>query len=140
MDTALEADFADGHYSFDLKLPHILELQEKCGKGIFAIFANVQAGRGILGGENIGLFDDAIADYREIRETIRLGLIGGNCGIVDGAQIEVGPLTAKRLVENYVDTRPLQEGWALASAILGARILGSAKKKVTLENADQETA
>jgi hypothetical protein len=139
VDVSLDADFADGHYSFDLKLPQVLELQEKCGKGIFAIYSSIQAGRGLFGGENIGLFDGAMADYREIRETIRLGLIGGNCGIVDGEQIEVGPLTAKRLVENYVDTRPMQEGWALASAILGARILGASKKKVTPEKAETET-
>ena len=77
MDVALELPFADGAYRFDLKLPQLFELQEKTGKGVFAIYAEIMAGRGFIGGEPVGNPFEALADYRCIREIILLGLIGG---------------------------------------------------------------
>lgn len=127
LDTAITLAFADGDYCFDLKLPQIIELQDRCGKGILEIYSNVMAGRGEIHGEKVGLAHQAEAGIREIYETIRLGLIGGNNGIVDGEEIEVGPNAARELVKNYAHSRPIEESWALASAILIARVKGYEK-------------
>jgi hypothetical protein len=129
VDVALELPFADGCYRFDLKLPQIFELQEKTGKGLFAIYAEVMAGRGYIGDDPVGNPFEAMADYRCVREIIRLGLIGGGSGMVDGEEVEVGPNTARTLVERYIDPRPLTEGWDLASAIIHARVVGFEPKK-----------
>lgn len=139
MDVALELPFADGTYRFDLKLPQLFELQEKTGKGVFAIYAEIMAGRGFVGAEPVGNPFEAIADIRCIRETIRLGLIGGNSGMVDGEEIEVGPNLARTLVERYIDPRPLTEAWDIATAILHARIVGfEPKKKAQTESGESE--
>lgn len=139
MDVALELPFADGVYRFDLKLPQIFELQEKTGKGVFAIYAEIMAGRGFIGGEPVGNPFEALADYRCIREIVRLGLIGGASGMVDGEEIEVGPNKARDLVERYIDPRPLNEAWNTATAIIHARIIGfEPKKKAQTESAGSQ--
>lgn len=125
MDTAVDLKFADGVYRFWLPWPQLLELERKCGysgadglrrpKSVFQIFNEM----GVLG-----------ANALDIKETIRLGLIGGNQGLVDGSEITVGPLTAQQLVEDYVyPARPLDEAMQLAAAILHAAIAGVDVKK-----------
>ncbi|WP_066282845.1 GTA-gp10 family protein [Blastomonas sp. CCH1-A6] len=148
METALSLEFADGTYAFDLKLPQIIELQEKCGttgpdgarqrKNILAIYSSVMAGRALIGdGVHIGVPDQAEAAVQEVYETIRLALIGGGEGIVDGETVRVSPLDAKRLVETYVHPMPLVAAWDIAAAILYARIVGyQAKKKAVTPEAD----
>ena len=76
-------DWADGKYLFALKGAQIEELQRKCGKGVAAIAQDV--------------FNDRYS-YADLKETIRLGLVGGG----------TDPVEAVRLVEAYV------EGMALA--------------------------
>lgn len=122
--TALEMLFGDGDYLFDLKLPQLRELQEKRGAGVFAIYGRVLKGRAIIGGIPIASTTEGEAFAEDLFETIRLGLIGGGRGLVDGKEIEVSALTAKRLVETYCHAAPLRESWAIAAAILGARIEG----------------
>lgn len=140
METALSLEFADGTYAFDLKLPQIIELQEKCGtvgpdgtrqrKGILAIYSSIMAGRALIGdGVHIGVPDQAEAAVQEVYETIRLALIGGGEGIVDGATVKVSTLDAKRLVETYVHPMPLSAAWDLAAAIHYARVVGYQPKK-----------
>lgn len=123
--TALDLEFADGSYLFDLKLPQIAELQEKRRCGIFTLFGRVLKGRYLLeGGDVLGLANEGEAYAEDLFETIRLGLIGGAGGLVDGREVKVDALTAKRLVENYCHAAPLRESWSVAAAILGARIEG----------------
>ena len=130
VDIALELDFADGRYRFDLTPLSIIELQEKTGKGIIQLCADVQAGIYTQSdGELVPLLEEGRAGWLDIRETIRLAMIGGNAGFVDGKEIEVGPMKASALCASYVDTRPLIETWALAAGILAARILGHEPKK-----------
>lgn len=122
--TGLELHFADGEYLFELKLPQLAELQQKRGIGIFAIYGRVLKGRYLLGDTPIAAPEDGEAFAEDLFETIRLGLIGGGRGLVDGKEIEVSPLTAKRLVENYCHSAPLRETWSTAAAVLSARVLG----------------
>lgn len=122
--TALELEFADGAYLFDLKLPQLAELQTVRKSSIFSIYGRVCAGRYVLDGEPIVIPQEGAAFSDDIFETIRCALIGGGRGIVNGAEMAVSALTAKRLVENYCHAAPLRESWGIAAAILGARIEG----------------
>ncbi len=122
--TALTLAFADGEYLFDLKLPQLAELQEKRKIGVLAIYGRVLRGRYLFNDETIGIPAEGEAYAEDFFETIRLGLIGGGRGLVDGAEVQVSALTAKSLVERYCHAAPLRESWSLAAAILGARVEG----------------
>lgn len=122
--TALELEYADGEYRFDLKLPQLAELQEKAGAGIFAIYGRVLKGRYLLEGQPIADAASGEAYVEDLFETIRLGLIGGGGGVVNGEDVKVDATTARKLVERYSHTAPLRESWAVAAAILGARVMG----------------
>ena len=124
MKTAISLEFADGEYTFDLKLPQLAELQEKCGAGVFAIYGRVLRGRAMVG--DITYADTAAAeayDY-DLFETIRLGLIGGGSGIVNGETVKVDAGRALKLVQRYCQEAPLRVSWDLAAVILAARIEG----------------
>ena len=127
--TALELEFADGQYLFDLKLPQLMELEEKCGVGTLAIYGRVLKGRYILGDETFGAPAEGEARVIDLFETIRLGLIGGGAGMVNGEEVKVSVLKAKTLVERYCHAAPLRESWTLAAAILGARVEGYSPPK-----------
>ncbi|WP_324699785.1 GTA-gp10 family protein [Novosphingobium sp. RL4] len=129
-DTRVELDFADGRYSFWLALPHVIELERKCGgKSVFAMYDAMGAGLGTAGDDPVYL-GVGTAMVTEIRETIRLGLIGGNSGFIDGAEIEIGPNGARNLVDAYTfPARPLIEGLHIAWTILHAAIVGIDLKK-----------
>lgn len=127
--TSLDMDFADGEYLFDLKLPQLIELQEKRKAGIFTIYGRVLKGRYLIEGLMIADTSQAEAFAEDIFETIRLGLIGGGKGIVDGVETDVSSLRAKALVERYCHSAPLRESWAIAAAILGARVEGYEPEK-----------
>lgn len=132
--TALQLEFADGEYLFDLKLPQLLELQEKCGNvGALRIRARVLAGRYLFDGSTIGVPAEGEAFVEDLFETIRLGLIGGGRGLVNGVEVAVNSMTAIKLVERYCHPAPLREAWTLAAAILAARFEGytppASKKK-----------
>lgn len=140
MDTAITLQFADGEYLFHLAFPQILELERKCGsrltdgslksKSIFQIFDELSEGIGIGEMDGVAVFrGGGAANALDISEVIRLGLIGGNSGIVDDSEIEVGPLTAGNLVKEYVYPRPLAEGLAVAWAVVNAAISGVQLKK-----------
>ncbi|MGY6251759.1 gene transfer agent family protein [Bosea thiooxidans] len=97
----IELDFADGTYGFRLAIGELEELQEKTGIGPYALLRRLLA--------NDWLTTD-------VRETIRLGLIGGG----------VEPIAAKKLVERYIDQR---SSWVtnamLAQAIVSAALVGA---------------
>ncbi|KFL48253.1 hypothetical protein IL54_3682 [Sphingobium sp. ba1] len=124
MQTAVELDFADGTYLFDLKLPQLAELQEKRKVGVFALYGRVMKGRGFIEDVPVAITEAGEAFAEDLWETIRLGLIGGGAGHVDGKDVAVSAITARRLVENYCQSAPLKESWALAAAILMARVEG----------------
>lgn len=140
--TALTLHYGDGEYLFDLKLPQLAELQEKRGAGVFRIYGRVLAGRYLLDGETLGVPAEGEAFAEDLFETIRLGLIGGGEGMVDGQAVAVSALTAKLLVERYSHNAPLREAWATAAAILGARIEGyiPPKKKAVKPKRARRTA
>lgn len=129
-DTAVDLDFADGRYRFWLALPHVVELERKCGgKSVFAMYDAMGAGLGMAGDAPIYM-GGSTAMVTDIRETIRLGLIGGGSAMVDGSEIEVGPNRARDLVDTYTfPARPLTEGLHLAWSILHAAIVGIDLKK-----------
>ncbi|MET3710415.1 hypothetical protein ABIC65_001095 [Sphingomonas trueperi] len=128
--TALELEFGDGSYLFDLKLPQLAELQRLREAGIFKIYGRVLRGRYFLGGEPVAVAEDGEAFAEDLYETIRLGLIGGGRGLVNGQEITVSALRAKQLVETYCHPAPLRECWTIAAAILGARVEGYESPKV----------
>jgi len=91
--------WADGEYIFRLAIGQLRELQEKCDAGPLEIYRRMFSGNWRI--------DD-------VRETIRLGLIGGG---------QVPPAAALKLCERYVDARPLLESVEVARVILGVVLL-----------------
>lgn len=102
---AITADFGDGTYSFRLALGELEELQEKTDAGPFVVLRRLYDGSWRTG---------------DVRETIRLGLIGG------GAE----PLRALNLVRRYVDDR---SSWiasaSIAQVILAAGLSGAPEEE-----------
>jgi hypothetical protein len=137
--TSLALEFADGTYSCRLGLAQIADLETKCNAGIGEIFQRVMVGRAIVGGDEngynlktVGIPHQGTFRLSDVRETIRLGLLGGGEGLVDGQDVTVNDLRANQLVERYCyPNRPLMDDWHLAAAILGACIVG-------YQNADGE--
>ncbi|MGA8172322.1 MAG: gene transfer agent family protein [Methylocystis sp.] len=116
--TVLYAHFAGKRRRFCLRLGEVGELEQLCEAGVGAILKRF-----------------ALAEYRfaDVRETIRLGLIGGDNG-------ELGPGLADILMENYVDSRPLGENAGLAAQILHALIEGIVESAGALpKKAPEET-
>lgn len=107
---AISLDFADGTYAFRLPWKQLIELQEKCDAGPFVVFDRLRSGSWHL---------------QDIRETIRLGLIGG----------DTDPPRALSMVRAYVEERPLAENVLLAIEILGAAILGVGDETVGEQDA-----
>lgn len=107
MSASAEVDltWADGEYRFRLPIGQLRELQDKTGAGPFAIYKRLADGTWFV--------DD-------IRESIRLGLIGG------GMQAEKALLLVKR----YVDDRPLGVNVLTAQSILLAAVIGVPEDQV----------
>lgn len=99
-DASVTFDWADGTYRFALLLGQIRELEENRKTGARRILLKLRSG------------DE---DFDDIRETIRLGLIGGG----------LKPPEALKLVKRYVDERPRGENLMPAMLILQAHIIGN---------------
>lgn len=96
----IELSFGDGDHVFNVaKIGQALELEEKCGAGVSEILDRLRTNRWKL---------------NDVRETIRLGLIGGG----------MTPVNALNLVKRYVDERPWGESLLIAQAIMIAAIIG----------------
>ena len=121
----LQLEFGDGQYLFKMTVHGLKEVQEKCGAGIGAVWSRLAASRLNHIGVDAGHPEDARFRIEDIIEPIRQGLIGGGQGEVDGVPVKVTPMTANRLVDLYVINRPLQEGWAIAYAIMGRLVEGA---------------
>lgn len=140
-DTAVTLKFADGEYRFWLGLPQVVAVERACGDtSILEIEERLRAAIGQEGEEFVFL-GGGKAMVTDVRETIRLALIGGNHALVDGEEIEVGPIVAKNLVDEYIyPARPLAEGVVIAWRILHAAIFGvrlDASKKKPAEASDE---
>lgn len=125
----IDLEFADGEYTFALKLPQLIELEDRCAfvgadggrrrKGVVAIYGDVLAGLVVVDGNLVAVMQEGRASAFECREVIRLGLIGGG----------MGSTKATDLCERYVDTAPLVFRWTTAAAILRAAVEGYEPKK-----------
>lgn len=98
-DGSVTMTWGDGEHTFRLALGQLQELQGVTGFGPEALY------RRNLEGE---------WHVEELRETIRLGLIGGG----------MKPTDATDLVKRYVDDRPLLESKTPAQVILVAALVG----------------
>lgn len=125
-DNFIVLEWADGEYEFRLPVGQLAELQTKCAAGIGKVYARLMAGRYVDQRTQEIVLNPLQAElhYEDITEVIRLGLIGGKRGIVDGKQIEVTPTKAQQLIRDYVHTRPLLENWKVASAVVNAFMIG----------------
>ncbi|MGE0828940.1 MAG: gene transfer agent family protein [Hyphomonadaceae bacterium] len=95
----VELSWADGSYTFRLAIGQLVELQEKCDAGPPTIYNRLVGNAWYL---------------NDIRETLRLGLIGGG----------MAPAKALSLINRYVDDRPLAENARHAQAVLMALMIG----------------
>jgi hypothetical protein len=138
MDTAIELDFADGRYRFWLPMPQIVALERGPSNNPYpgayprSVFAMYEAMASGVAEDDEGpkFLSNVSAFASDVIETIRLGLIGGNLGVVNGEEVEVGPILAGRLVREYAyPARPLEESLYVAWAILHAAIRGIQLKK-----------
>jgi hypothetical protein len=103
-DGSVTFTWADGEHRFRLGIGQLRELQEKTEAGPAFILGRLQNGSWLL--------DD-------LREPLRLGLIGGG----------MSPVEALRLVQRYVDDRPLLESVQPAMAVLLAALVGVEDEK-----------
>lgn len=92
-------NWGDGEYLFRLTVNGLIELEEKCGSPFTEVFRRLMAGA---------------YSINDVRETVRLGLIGGG----------MEPGKALALVRRYVDARPKAESQKAAQAVLGATLFG----------------
>jgi hypothetical protein len=92
---AVELDWADGTFTFRLGLDQIEELEEKRDLSLFTLARRLSPAER----------DPRLAD---IRETLRLGLIGGG----------LKPVDAMVKVRKYVDERPIDENRDIAYAVV----------------------
>lgn len=132
--------FADGIYQFGpLSLKQAIELERACGttdregilhpKSVYTIYDEIGRGLG-LDGETPVYLGGGAAHPSDIRETIRLLLIAGGQGMVAKQEVEVGPIKAAQLCDDYLyPARPMLEGQYLAWAGLKAMIEGVTLKK-----------
>ena len=111
-DASITLTWADGDHRFRLPIGQLRELQDKCGSGPFAIFLRL---------------DDNSWKVDDIRETLRLGLIGGG----------KRPDEALLLVKRYVDERPLIENVLAAKSVLFAAIIGVKDDPVGKQEAEE---
>jgi hypothetical protein len=96
----VELEWGDGPHSFCLaKMGQVLELEERCNAGIMEVLKRLQGQRW---------------RYMDVREPIRLGLIGGG----------KSPPAALALVRRYVEERPLEESALVAMVIVSAAVVG----------------
>jgi len=133
--TSIELKFADGDYMFALPLPQILELERIRGAGILEIYGRLMEGWFVSGeGVEFGVPHAGKAYVLDIFELIRLALIGGAKGMVNGQEVAVSAIRARELVEAYCHPAPIVESWKIAKAAAFALVEGYDKaEKKSLE-------
>lgn len=113
-DGRITLPWADGEHTFRLAVAQLLELQEKTGVGPVELVQRIRMHRWMV---------------QDLRETIRLGLIGGG----------LPPAHAVVLVQRYVDERPLLESEPVALEILTAALVPPEEATGGKEGAEMET-
>ena len=89
-------EWAGEERTFRLTVQQILELEQRCSAPVALVYNRVQRGE---------------YSIEDVRQTVRLGLIGGGAS----------PADAARLMSGYgYPARPLAELWALARVVLHA--------------------
>jgi len=139
MDTAITLDFAGGRYTFWLPMARICEVERLCGdKSIVLMYEEMSVG---LGGseESPQFFGAGPVRIKDVYEVIRCAAIGGNERYDGEKSHPVSPLEAKRLVDDYVDGRPMSETVPVAWAILNAAIMGVSLKKKAQPDAGEQS-
>lgn len=111
----ISLDWADGHHTFALKWGQLAELQEKTDAGPYYV---------------LGRLFDGTWRIEDIREPIRLGLIGGG----------MPPAQAMSLVRRYVEDRPPLENLTLAQAVMQASVVGAPEEEVGKSAAGRKRA
>jgi len=96
----ISINWGDGEHTFALKIKQLIELQEKCDAGPPFILSRLEGGSWRV---------------NDVRETIRLGLIGGGASVTD----------ALKLTINNVDDQPLGQNALFAQVILSAALFGA---------------
>jgi hypothetical protein len=131
-DTALVLKFGNGDYRFWLPMRELCQLEKECDKSVIQMHDEMGQSLGLLpGSEEPHFIGGGQTRFHEIRATIRFALLGGNEGKVNGEDVKVSPITAREIVETYVDGRPIAETLPVAWSILEAAVRGvSLKKKV----------
>lgn len=122
-DASIDLAWADGEYRFRLGLGQLRELQEKVNQPRIAIGAT-PIGPGTL----LRLAMERDLWPHEVREIIRLGLIGGG----------MKPPEALARVQRYVDERPLLESMQPAVLILTAALAGAPDDEVGKKKAKEQ--
>lgn len=92
---AVETDWADGTFTFRLGLDQIEELEEKRDLSLFTLARRLSP-------------TERDARFADIREVLRLGLIGGG----------MKPVEALVKVRKYIDERPIDENRDIAYAVV----------------------
>lgn len=96
----VELRWGDGEHKFNIaKLRCVLELEEKCGCGFAEIYLRLTQGKW---------------HYNDVRETLRLGLIGG--GML--------PDKAMTMINRYCDDVPFAENVLPAQVVIMAALVG----------------
>jgi hypothetical protein len=130
----IEISFGDGDYLCALRLPQLVELEEKCGftdiqgnrrkRGVVAIYSDVspvltvddgQAGRDPSGGNGVSI---------RLPRDVRLALIGGGQGHRERCGDRGQSIARPPVGRAHLDPRPIVEWWTMAAAILRAAIEG----------------
>jgi hypothetical protein len=122
--TEITVPFADGQYRFWLPMPQVNELEKTIS--VCELEWHLRPSVALSADGSAVYAGGTVAQVRAIRDTIRLGLIGGAKGTVDGETVEVGPNRARELVDAYVfPAQPLGDAAALAWRILAAAVYGN---------------
>jgi hypothetical protein len=140
MDGFLEEHFGGELQRFILPIGQLRELQAKCDAGPATILTRLLAKQAALAAmpepktpKDAGILQMLSllgGDWRvdDIRETVRLGLIGGG----------KTPSEAFILVSRYVDARPPMENLSLAAEILMVSLLGPEDDQVGKRVAEKD--
>jgi len=119
-ETAIDLDFGPGHYRFWLPMARIVEIERLCGdKSVLTIHDDLGGALGLDADGEPVFVGGGQGRIRDVYEVIRCAAIGGG----------TAPIDAKRLVDEYVDGRPLAETLPVAWAILEAAVRGVRLKK-----------
>ena len=100
----------DGEHTFRLRIGELITLQEKCDAGPYQIALRL---------------GDGTWRVNDIRETLRLGLVGAGTKQED----------ARRLIEQHVDRVPWMDNVENAQAVILAAVMGMEDERLGGEQA-----